>query len=176
MPETIAFIINPVSGAGAKAGLEDLINCCIDSSEYIPRFCYTEYPGHATQIAHALHQEGISKIVAVGGDGTVNEVARGLASRQGAALGILPFGSGNGLARHLGIPLNIDKAIRMLNKATVRTIDYGRMNEEYFFCTCGMGFDAKVGHAFANSDTRGFWTYVRSTIKEFFGYRPKNIK
>lgn len=176
MPETIAFIINPISGAGAKNGLESLIRRHIDCNRFVPYFCYTQYPGHATELASRLRKCGIGKIVAVGGDGTVNEIARGLASHDGAALGILPFGSGNGLARHLGIPMNIERAIQMLNTATTKLIDYGRMNDEYFFCTCGLGFDAKVGLAFANSDSRGFWTYVRSTIKEFFGYRPKKYK
>lgn len=176
MKQKIAFIINPISGAGSKKGLEYLIRENLDMGKYSPRIFYTEYAGHATKLARKLRKKGLAKIVAVGGDGTVNEVARALASKEGVALGILPFGSGNGLARHLGIPLQTEKAVQLLNTGIETAIDYGRMNDEYFFCTCGMGFDAQVGAAFANSDKRGFWTYAGSTFREFFSYKPRKYK
>jgi YegS/Rv2252/BmrU family lipid kinase len=113
--------------------------------------------------------------VAVGGDGTVSQLANALAGSQ-TALGILPFGSGNGLARHLGVPMNYEDAMKHLETGDVVAIDKGEMNGMSFFCTAGTGFDARIGKLFAESTTRGFWTYAKLIIREFRAYRGEEYK
>lgn len=113
-------------------------------------------------------------MVAVGGDGTVNEVARAVAGKKDLILGIIPAGSGNGLARHLDIPMQVRRAIAIINKPHIAKIDYATMNDIPFFCTCGVGFDALVGNRFAQSEIRGFFTYVVTAFKEYFLYKPRH--
>ncbi|MDP2816446.1 MAG: diacylglycerol kinase family protein, partial [Rectinemataceae bacterium] len=115
---------------------------------------------------------GIQKIVAVGGDGTVNEVASALIDTD-AVMGILPKGSGNGLSRHLRIPMSIPRAIQLINRRRVTPIDYGLINGIPFFCTAGVGFDAHIGHHFSMLSSRGLTSYVKTTIKEFLSYKPQ---
>lgn len=173
--EKIAFIINPISGRKKKFNLQECIWQNLDLEKYDPLFYTTNYSGHANIIAYQLVQNGFLKIVAVGGDGTVNEVAASLVNTN-AALGILPCGSGNGLARHLGIPVNIFRAIELLNNGRTVQIDGGQINKTWFFCTCGVGFDARVGHKFTKVEKRGFISYIKTVIKEFKNYRPKKYR
>jgi YegS/Rv2252/BmrU family lipid kinase len=111
-------------------------------------------------------------IVAVGGDGTVNEIASALVNTP-ARLGIIPSGSGNGLARQLRIPVTVPEALKVLRNPKHRRIDVGRVNGRYFFCTCGTGFDASVGKRFAEDPKRGMMSYVRATIHQYIHYSPK---
>ena len=111
-------------------------------------------------------------VVAVGGDGTVNEVARAIVHSD-TVLGIIPCGSGNGLARHLLLPLNVRKAIDVINRCEVRQLDYGIINDYPFFCTCGMGFDAFVSMKFAEAGKRGPITYVENVLREGLKYKPE---
>lgn len=171
----IGFIINPISGTKSKADVPNLIDCLLDKNRFEYTIEYTERAGHAPEIARRMADEGYAVVVAVGGDGTVNEVARSLVHTN-TALGILPFGSGNGLARHLEIPLNTSQAIAMLNNYRIAEIDYGIANDILFFCTCGVGFDAHIGHQFAIAEKRGFFTYFKSTVREFIKYKPKKYK
>src|SRR5690606_20245149 len=120
---------------------------------------YTDYAGHAPELARQAAEEGCAVVVAVGGDGTVNEVARGLLHTD-TALGIIPRGSGNGLARHLGVPLTVDGSIRFLNNGHRSKIDSGTINGRPFFTTAGIGFDAYISSVFAGSKKRGLQTYV----------------
>lgn len=173
--EKIAFIINPKSGTVSKKNIPDLVNESLNLRKYEPVIYFTREPGHAPRIAAKCLEEGIKKIIAVGGDGTVNEVARALI-KSDAALGIIPCGSGNGLARYLGIPLKTPEAVSMLNNFEESKIDYGTINEHPFFCTCGVGFDAHIGNRFAQSTKRGFITYVKETIYAFFNYQPKKYR
>ncbi len=106
-------------------------------------------------------------MVAVGGDGTVNEVGRGLLHQEGAAMGIVPRGSGNGLARHLKVPLGLNAALRRLRQPTFSRMDVGMLNERPFFCTAGLGFDAHVSQHFAMAGSRGLSTYLRVTLREY---------
>ena len=110
--------------------------------------------------------------MAVGGDGTVNEVARSIV-HSGTALGIIPCGSGNGLARHLLLPMNTRKAIEIINACEIHELDYGVINEYPFFCTCGMGFDAFVSMKFAESGKRGPITYAENILREGLKYKPE---
>ena len=167
----ITFIINPISGTKSKDELPQLIEQHIDPQRYNCRIIKTEYAGHAAVIAQQCTTDGTDFCVAVGGDGTVNEVARSLVHSD-VALGIVPCGSGNGLARHLCIPINIGKALDIINKGQTDHFDYGVINEQPFFCTCGMGFDAFVSLKFAEAGKRGLVTYVENVLKEGLTYQP----
>ena len=173
--EKILFIINPVSGRNRRRNMPELIRENIDPALFDLSVAITEARGHATELAgHAL-KTGIKNIIAVGGDGTINETARALINTD-ACFGIIPSGSGNGLARHLKIPLDPAKAIRLLNKAKIIAMDTGNVNGRAFFCTAGVGFDAHIGKVFADKEVRGFQTYISSSFSEFFRYKPSSYK
>ena len=184
--KNIAFIINPISGSketqNAKRKLPKLIMQTLDAEQWLPNISFTEYAGHASEMAFQYARMGFDAVVAVGGDGTVNEVARGLVKGNGrlangeraTALGIIPMGSGNGFARHLNIPIKPQKAIEMLNRSEPISVDYGLANGKLFVSTCGTGFDALVADNFAGSNKRGFMTYLQNVLKEAFAYHPQN--
>ena len=167
MPK-ILFIINPISGGKDKQRMLNLIGDHLDCSKYEYDTVFTEGPGHATVLAR---ESDADIVVAVGGDGTVSEVARGLVGGD-KVLGIIPCGSGDGLALHLGISRNPAKAIRVLNEGTVVVTDCGKVNGELFFCTTGMGLDADVAEAFATSGRRGLWMYISLAWKIWKNFRP----
>ena len=144
----------------------------LDMEQWLPNIVFTEYAGHATELAHQYARMGFDAVVAVGGDGTVNEVARGLKDTK-TALGILPMGSGNGFARHLNIPIRPQKALEMINHSEPINVDYGLANGRLFVSTCGTGFDAVVADNFAGSNKRGFMTYLQNTLKVAFSYQPQ---
>lgn len=147
----------------------------LEKDKYEQEIIYTQYAGHAVEIAAQKAREGVYAVVAVGGDGTINEVARSLAHTQ-TALGIIPCGSGNGLARHLQIPLDPVKAIDILNGGIKETIDYGVINQVPFFCTCGVGFDAFVSLKFSQAGRRGPLTYIEKALQESLKYRPETYE
>ena len=174
--KNIAFIINPISGSkdkqNAKRKLPKLIMQTLDQSQWLPNISFTEYPGHATEMAYQFARMGFDAVVAVGGDGTINEIARGLRDSQ-TALGIIPMGSGNGFARHLNIPMRPNKAIEMINHSEPISVDYGLANGHLFVSTCGTGFDAVIADHFAGSNKRGFATYFQNILKDIFSYTPQ---
>jgi len=172
MKKKITFILNPVSGTISKAGVPELIDNTIDKDIYDYETVFTERAGHATEIASAEVANGTDIVVAVGGDGTVNEVGRALIHTN-TALAILPCGSGNGLARHLMLPMNLKKSIETINKGVVHDLDYGVINGIPFFCTCGIGFDAFVSMKFAEAGKRGPITYVENVLREGLRYKPE---
>lgn len=167
----ITFIINPVSGTSTKEKLPQLIESYLDHTIFDVEITFTEYAGHAAVITAERVARGIDVVVAVGGDGTVNEVARSLVGSS-SALAIIPCGSGNGLARHLQIPLDPVAAIKIINADVIHCLDYGKINGEPFFCTCGVGFDAFISMKFAESKRRGLATYVEKTLKDGLNYKP----
>jgi YegS/Rv2252/BmrU family lipid kinase len=173
--KTISFIINPISGTHKKDSLPEIIRQTIDPLQFDVRIFFTERAGHATQLAQQEIEKGVSCIVAVGGDGTVNEVAMAVRDTP-TVMGIVPCGSGNGLARHLHISLKITDALRLIHGSSVIRIDYGIVNDIPFFCTFGVGFDAHISHVFARKKIRGLITYMLIIIKEFFRYRSKKYK
>ncbi|MDR1171952.1 MAG: diacylglycerol kinase family lipid kinase [Bacteroidales bacterium] len=173
--EKICFIINPISGTRKKDAWPEIIHRIIDASRFDIRIFFTEQAGHASELAGRQIDEGVPYIVAVGGDGTVNEVAMSVRDTQ-AAMGIVPCGSGNGLARHLHIPMKLTEALKLINNASVISIDYGVVNSRPFFCTFGAGFDARISHAFATNGKRGFMTYVSIIAREFISYRSRKYK
>lgn len=171
--KNIAFIVNPISGTQNKRRIPKLIDQSLDRSQWAARIEFTEYKGHATELAQQYATLGFDAVVAVGGDGTVNEVASGLRHTD-TALGILPIGSGNGFARHLQVPLRIKSAIEFLNKCEPISVDYGLIGEQPFFTTCGTGFDAHISEEFAKAGKRGFATYLQHIVKDFFSYKPEH--
>ena len=126
--KSIIFIINPISGTQEKDVIPKLIEEHLDKTLFHHQEVFTEYAGHAAELAQHYANEGIDIVVAVGGDGTVNEVARSLVHTH-TALGIIPCGSGNGLARHLCIPLDPVRAIQLINYCQIEDFDYGVINE-----------------------------------------------
>ena len=159
MKKKVIFIINLISGTSDKSGIPDLIAANIDHEKFDYEIAITQYAGHASEIATKAKDDGVDIVVAVGGDGTVNEVARAIV-HSGTALGIIPCGSGNGLARHLLLPINVRKSIDIINACEIHDLDYGIINGYPFFCTCGMGFDAFVSMKFAEAGKRGPITYI----------------
>lgn len=175
MKKRILFIMNPISGTGSKASIPGVIGKNLDAEQFDYELRETSYPGHASELTRQAVSDGVDIVVAVGGDGTVNEVARALVHTP-TALGIIPCGSGNGLARHLMIPMNVRKAISILNKCEIHDLDYGIINGYPFFCTCGMGFDAFVSQKFAEAGKRGPITYVQKVLEEGVRYKPETYE
>ena len=171
----IVFIMNPISGTASKAAVPQLIENRLDQSLFEYEIRLTEHAGHATTIAQQAAEEGVDLVVAVGGDGTVNEVGRALIETQ-TAMAILPCGSGNGLARHLMLPMDLGKAISLINRFEIHDLDYGTINGIPFFCTCGMGFDAFISMKFAEAGKRGLITYVENVLKEGLKYKPETYE
>ena len=171
----ITFIVNPISGILDKRQIVEGVNRKLDKDVYEAKFVRTEYAGHAVEIAAREAAEGAFAVVAVGGDGTINEIARSLVNTR-TALGIIPCGSGNGLARHLQISLDPRRAIGILNEGNVETIDYGTINGTPFFCTCGVGFDAFVSLQFSKAGRRGPLTYLQKTLFDSLKYRPQTYE
>tara|TARA_Y100000766_G_scaffold156581_1_gene134464 strand:- start:19 stop:897 length:879 start_codon:yes stop_codon:yes gene_type:complete len=170
----ILFIINPVSGTGKKNSLEQILIKLINTSVINYEIKYTERAGHAVEIAKAVVKNNSHQIVVVvGGDGSVNEVARGLIGSS-IELGIIPAGSGNGFARHLGIPLKFEDAIKTILKGKSTKVDTGLLGTENFFGVAGVGFDAHISKKFDEANTRGFWTYFKLTLIEYFKYKERN--
>lgn len=157
------FIINPISGHGRK----QRIISRLEKAGY--KVVCTEYAGHAEKLAREAAEQ---VVVAVGGDGTVNEVARGLVG-TGKTLGIIPCGSGDGLARHLGISHNFSKALKTVTSGKTSPLDAGRINGRLFFSVCGVGFDAVVSERFAKCGKRGLSTYIREGLKTWRIYAPE---
>ena len=172
MKKKAIFIINLISGTSDKAAIPGLIDQLLDKEKFEYEIAITEYAGHASEIAAKAKDDGVDMVVAVGGDGTVNEVARAIV-HSNTALGIIPCGSGNGLARHLQLPINVKKSIEIINAFEVRDLDYGIINGYPFFCTCGMGFDAFISLKFAEAGKRGPLTYIENVLREGLKYEPE---
>lgn len=172
----IVFIYNPVSGVSGKRMILGQIDSRLDRSLFqTAEVQKTAYAGHATLLARQAVEGGADVVCAVGGDGTMNEVARALIGTR-AALAIIPCGSGNGLARHLHIPLDPIRAIELINQCTIREMDYGIINQHPFFCTCGVGFDAFISQKFAKARMRGPLTYIENVLTNGLKYNPETYE
>lgn len=152
-----------------------MIDATLDKTRFNPNFSFTEYIGHAGEIAEEASNKNFDVIVAVGGDGTINEIASKLMD-QDKVLGIIPFGSGNGLARFLKIPMNAAKAIRVINEAHITRIDTGKFNGKHFFNMAGMGFDAHISSVFAGDKSRGLTGYLKLGLKEVMDYKAQTYR
>jgi YegS/Rv2252/BmrU family lipid kinase len=169
----IFFIINIKSGSkstSSKAQLIQKLNKIENSSLH-----FTEYSGHGGELAKLAISQQATKIIVVGGDGTINEVASELIHTQ-MPLGIIPIGSGNGLARHLNIPMDFKSALNMALHGENKVIDSLTWNSKPFFCTAGIGFDAYVAEEFSKTQHRGFWNYIKSTLRSSLTYVPIEIE
>ena len=167
--ENVLFIINPLSVKRRGIDLEKLIRENLDPARFEYTIRYSEYHGHAFEIAEASRSE-YRIIIAAGGDGTINQVSGALVGTD-KLMGIIPLGSGNGLARDLGIPIKASKAIKRINSLNTRVIDSGVIGGKHFINMAGVGFDAEIAHDFAGSIQRGFLGYVVKTITRFFRYQ-----
>ena len=168
----ILAVINPISGTSNKEFMPETIARCIDPDKFDVVVRFTQHASHATLLTEEAIKEGFYGVIAVGGDGTINEVAAALRDSS-TALGIIPCGSGNGLARHLGIPMNVEKALEIINLDNIEALDYCTANDRPFVCTCGVGFDAPVSQKFAEAKKRGPLSYIQKTLVEYLKYRCK---
>jgi YegS/Rv2252/BmrU family lipid kinase len=174
MKKRIYFIINPISGTGKKKDLPKLILENLDHSIFDYEIKYSEYCKHAKEIAAQAALDGVDIVCAVGGDGSVHEVGTALIGTK-TALAILPVGSGNGLARHMQIPLNIKKAIQCINEQNHLLMDTGLVNDKPFLGVGGYGFDALIADKFNKSKKRGMWNYVKLITREIYSFKPITI-
>ncbi len=171
-PTRAFLIINPISGTGSKEGLEDKVRQRLAACDIAVECARTTGQGDATRMAREAVDGGFDMVIAAGGDGTVNETANALCD-TGVSFGIIPCGSGNGLARHLNIPVDVRSALDIIADGRSEACDRGVVNGRNFFCTFGLGFDAAVSHKFAESKRRGRLTYISDTFREYVNYQPE---
>ena len=170
MTKKVLFIINPASGPGRRKELKNVLLHEAEVSGF--DVVYSKKPGHAFSLSSQA-AGNYDVVVAVGGDGTVNEVGRGLLHST-TSLGIIPIGSGNGLARFLQIPLKVERALEVIREGAVKSIDVIKINDFYSFNVAGIGFDAYISHQFAHKKKRGPLAYLQLISKEFPKYKSKN--
>lgn len=166
----IMFIINPISGVYKKKNIPEKIARYIDYVQYDYTIRFTQYAGHATLIAQQAVAEGYHVCVAVGGDGSINEVAQSLIGTE-TALGVIPYGSGNGFATHLKIPpRDAEGALKVLNTGKVVKIDLIKSNIRYVVSNAGFGIDSSVARRFHHHAIRGLASYAWAVVKELLLY------
>ncbi|NQU35327.1 MAG: diacylglycerol kinase family lipid kinase [Bacteroidetes bacterium] len=171
----ILFIINPNSVKKNTSRISKAIESGINHKEFDVKVEYTKSANHAVSLSKIAVADGVEIVVAVGGDGTVNEVASQMINSN-STLGIVPLGSGNGLARHLGISRNIEKAINLINLQNTSVIDTGSINDKVFVSIAGVGFDALIAEKFAQGNQRGFIGYFKQVASEYLKYKPMEYK
>ena len=169
----LVFIINPRSGTDRIKAIQSAIDEGIDESIYSHETQYTQRPQHGTELASLAASRGAYAVIAVGGDGSVADIAVGLAGTN-TALGIIPKGSGNGMARTIGLPLDVTKAIRLINAGNIERIDVGYVNGKMFVSNAGVGFDALISKKFAKSTRRGLGIYSWLVTKYLWLYKEWN--
>ena len=168
--DNILFVVNKYAGIGYPADLERSIKKACDDNNTLCAIEFTQRKGHATELATGASTNGFNKVVAVGGDGTINEVARGLIHNE-IPMGIIPRGSGNGLARHLGIPLKTTEAMNTLFKCDTIAMDVFRVNGKLSLNVSGIGFDGHITNLFGVKSTRGLLGYVMLTVQELLKFK-----
>jgi YegS/Rv2252/BmrU family lipid kinase len=166
----ILFIINRKAGTDREKRLEGIIRQYLPAPDFSVQITHLAYLGHGTHLAQDAVQQGIDTVVAVGGDGSINEIAQGLTGSQ-TALAVIPLGSGNGLARALKIPLDVRKALQLIVQNKRSAIDAGYANEHLFLSNAGVGFDALVADKFRHTKKRGLWGYAKLVIQSFREYK-----
>lgn len=167
----ILIIINPRSGVRKKDGLSSLFQKHFNDDDFEKEIVFTRYAGHATQLARDAVTNNFDLIVVAGGDGSVNETAKALVNTD-VILGVVPKGSGNGLANHLKIPSATNKAMKSIARMKTDKIDTYTINGKSGFNLSGVGFDARIAYLFNQNKKRGFLTYLRVILKEYFRYHP----
>jgi YegS/Rv2252/BmrU family lipid kinase len=171
----LLFIINKYSGTGYQPNLEGMILTTCERNDIECTITFTKGTGHATQLAKEGIEKGFTIIVAVGGDGTVNEVAQGLV-HSSTAMAILPKGSGNGIARHLGIPLNLQHALNDLLNGTKVAMDTFTVNGRLSINVSGIGFDGHIANLFSSGVRRGLLGYIKLILKEYFSFKEFDLE
>lgn len=172
LKKRILFIINPISGGKAKAHVPQVIAQELDSSQFSHECVFTEYVGHARELAKQAVADGLDVVVSVGGDGTNNEIASALVGSP-VVMGLIPMGSGNGLGTALQIPFKPAEAVKLINRFRHILMDSATINGHPIFNVSGMGFDARISARFAKDKGRGLWGYVRNTFAEIAQYQPE---
>lgn len=170
--KSILFISNPISGYKKKEDLRKTIKDHLDHNKYEYDFVNTEYKGHATELSTEAVKNGRDIIIAIGGDGTLNEVAKPIVNSE-SILGVIPNGSGNGFAMHIGMGRNCTKAIKKLNESHIKKIDTCTVNGRFFLNLAGIGFDALVAHKVENAKNRGFQMYINTISKELIKFKAE---
>ena len=170
----ILFIVNPISGHRDKRKFGEEAAAALGGGDFTYEVVSTERAGHATQLA-AEAAGDYDIVAAVGGDGTLNEVARGLL-HSGTAMAVIPCGSGNGLARCLHLPLKTSEAIRLLRDGKVERIDTGTVNGKLFLSVAGIGLDAQTAEDFARDPRRGFIPYAHYATNNYFHLKPETVR
>ena len=169
---TVFVIINPIAGVRPKDEMPRLVQQILKPEDgFDVEIRFTEYAGHASELAKEAVEKGVDTVIAIGGDGTINETGRSLVGSS-VKFGIVPMGSGNGLARHLQLPLDTTKSLECIRDGYSIKVDYGSVNGHIFFCTAGIGFDAQVSAKFAEAGTRGPLTYLRCFSDLVAEYEP----
>ena len=168
----ILFVVNPISGVKKKLPIEQLVDTYLDKSLFDSELYFTTCRGDAIIRSKKAVEDGFDIVAAVGGDGTINEVAQGLLGSN-VALAVIPRGSGNGFANYFKIPHNPVGALNVINKKRLRRIDVGKLNEKLFLSVAGLGFDARVSTAFDAFSKRGLMSYIYISLREYFNFKPK---
>ncbi len=171
----ILFILNPISGTSRKNAIESKVRKILDEKQVEYDICHTQYAGHAIELSKQGAELGYDIVVAIGGDGTVNEVAQGLINTE-TAMGIIPAGSGNGLARYLKIPFNVAKDLDIICNGTILPIDTLNINGRTAVSIAGIGFDASIAREFAGRKTRGFLPYFQIALEHYLTYQPEEYE
>ncbi|MBD0777034.1 diacylglycerol kinase family lipid kinase [Maribacter sp. ANRC-HE7] len=166
----VHFIVNPIAGKGKSRITKHYLSAYFEKNYFSIVVKHSSYKGHATLLVQQSINEKAEIIVACGGDGTINEVASCLVNSK-ILLGIIPIGSGNGLARNLKIPKNIKKAIQRIKEQKATSIDVGRINGEYFFSNIGFGFAANTISNFESSSNRRLFTYLKATLQSIRSFK-----
>jgi diacylglycerol kinase (ATP) len=170
MPRKLIFFYNPISGTKSKQALLDLISLQTREKGFSFEIMETNAAGDYSYLTQKIKEDRITDIIICGGDGTVNQVASSLLHSE-VNIGIIPMGSGNGLAFAAGIPKNAEKALEIIFKGNASFIDGFYINKHFSCMLCGLGFDAQVAHDFAKQSKRGLATYIEQTFKNFFSAR-----
>jgi YegS/Rv2252/BmrU family lipid kinase len=168
----ILFLVNPVSGGKRKEKLITKLKSLIQSEGVSAQVYLTSSRTDTIEKAAQAVRENLHTVVAVGGDGTINDVASQLVGTQ-IALGIIPMGSGNGLSRELKIPFDLEKAFKMILRNRIKIIDTGMVNDKPFFNIAGIGFDAHIAGQFEQAQSRGLMGYLKLILQSYSSYVPE---
>ncbi|RYF89956.1 MAG: YegS/Rv2252/BmrU family lipid kinase [Chitinophagaceae bacterium] len=171
MPRKFIYFINPISGTGEKELLVQTISTRTSAQNIPYEIAATNVEGNYDYLKQKIQTEAITDVIVCGGDGTVNKIANALKGLN-VCIGIIPMGSGNGLALAAGIPTNADKALQIIFDGHAAFTDGFYINQQFSCMLCGLGFDAQVAHDFAQQPKRGLITYAKQTVKNFFSAKP----
>jgi len=174
--EKIIFILNPISGflSFRRRQVKRIIQQYIKKENLNGEIWYSKYAGHTPELVKKAVENQAKTVVVAGGDGSINEAARSLVYTD-TALGIIPCGSGNGLANYLKIPYSIKKALQIITENHTKAADTIKINDQYAFSLAGIGLDAMIAERYSLAKQRGIFAYIQSSLIEYVNYTPENI-